>query len=444
MKKTALIILAALMICAFAGCSHEHVPGPAATCFEPQICTDCEEILVEATGHRPGPEATCAEAQLCQFCGIEMSPKLEHVPGAEATCTEPQLCENCGTELAPALGHKINSENACDTCSLQIVPAGQKYIKPGRNGALSDNLDNIIPETESGHYNNNAEAYYVGATLVCGDYAMEYFLPSEGGNAAWASAINKFAEKYPDLSVNALLVPKNCAFNHPSGYTDPYDRTKAHIDATYAMLNDGIKAADAFGVMSEHRDEYLFYRTDHHWTSLGAYYASVAFCNANSIVSYELDTYEKVVKTDFIGTFYGWAGKPASLKTNPDYTTAHYPHVGYSMIAGNSGSWYNTSALNTNYNTYPGMFISGDNPLTVITTENKNGKTLMIFKESYGNAFVPYMIDYFEQIVVVDLREDTKGTGALIDQYGVTDVLFINNCQAAVTFADTIRAKALS
>ena len=444
MKKFALMTIALTIALSFAGCGHEHVPGPSATCTEPQICTECEEILVEATGHRPGPEATCLGPQVCENCNIELAPQLEHTPGAEATCTEGQLCSACGTELAPKLGHSMNSENACETCGLQIVPAGQKYIKPGRNGALSDNLDNIIPETEGGHYNNSIDAYYEGAVLICGDYAMEYFLPSENGNPGWATTINKFAEKYPDISVNALLVPKNCAFNPPAGYTDPYDRTKAHIEATYGMLSEGIKAADIFGIMTEHRDEYLFYRTDHHWTSLGAYYASVAFCNANDIVPYALDTYETVVKTGFLGTFYGWAGKPASLKENPDYTVAHYPHTGYSMIAGNSGNWYNTSALNYNYNNYAGMFISGDNPLTVITTANKNGRTLMIFKESYGNAFVPYMIDYFEQIVVVDIREETKGTGALIEQYGVTDVIFINNCQAAITFEQVLKAKALS
>ncbi|MBE6893713.1 MAG: hypothetical protein E7482_06855 [Ruminococcaceae bacterium] len=444
MKKISLVVFVISIMLVFAGCGHEHVPGPAATCTEPQICTDCEEILVEATGHRPGAEATCLAPQLCENCGIELAAQLEHTPGAEATCTEGQLCSSCGTELAPKLGHSMNSENACETCGLQIVPAGQKYIKPGRNGALSDDISGIVPETEGGHYHNNIDAYYEGAVLVCGDYAMEYFLPSENGNAGWASTINKFAEKYPDLSVNALLVPKNCAFNPPAGYTDPYERTKAHIEATYGMLSDGIKAADCFGVMSEHRDEYMFYRTDHHWTSLGAYYASVAFCNANDIIPYELDTYETVIKTGFKGTLYSWSGAPACLKENPDYTVAHYPHVGYSMIAGNSGNWYNASAFNYNYNNYAGMFISGDNPLTVITTENKNGKTLMIFKESYGNAYVPYMIDYFEQIVVVDIREETKGTGALIEQYGVTDVLFINNCQAAISFDEMLRAKALS
>ena len=65
MKKIALITALVIAICAFAGCSHEHVPGSAATCTEPQICTDCEEILVEATGHRPGDPATCAAAQTC-------------------------------------------------------------------------------------------------------------------------------------------------------------------------------------------------------------------------------------------------------------------------------------------------------------------------------------------------------------------------------------------
>ena len=444
MKKIALLIFMALLVCAFAGCAHEHVPGPAATCTEHQICVECEEILVPATGHREGPEATCLSAQLCENCGIELSPQLDHVSGKAATCTEGEICLGCGTELTPKLGHSINSTNACDTCGIQIVPADQKYIKPGRNGALSDNLDNIIPETESGHYVNDINAYYAGAVLVCGDYGLEYFLPDANGNSAWAKTVNKFAEKYPEISVTALLVPKSCTFNAPAGYTDPYERTKSHIDATYAMLNDGILTADCLGVMTEHSEEYMFYRTDHHWTSLGAYYASVAYCEANSIIPYALDSYESVVKTEFLGTLYNYAGGPANLKRNLDYTVGRYPHVGYSMIAGNTGAWYNATAINYNYKSYAGMFINGDNPLTVITTENKNGRTLMIFKESYGNAFVPYMIDYFEQVIVVDIRKDSKSVEALIEQYNVTDALIINNVQAAISLQPDLNSKALS
>lgn len=443
MKKLAVILIALLCAVLFASCKHEHTPGPAPTCTEDQICTECGEVLVEAIGHIKGPEATCSSAQVCINCDLELAPKLEHTPGAEATCTEPQTCLVCGEELAPKTGHKIGSGNACEMCGLQIVPADQKYIKPGKNGALSDDISKIIPETEGGHYTNDIDAYYAGAVLVCGDYGLEYFLPSESGNGAWAKTVNAFAEKYPQINTTALLIPKSCAFNPPKGYTDPFERTKAHINATYAMINDSVKKADCFGAMAEHRDEYMFYRTDHHWTGLGAYYASVAFCSANGNVAYPLDTYETVIKTDFTGTLYNYAGGPSALKRNLDYTVGHFPHMGYSVVCYNGG-WYNGEAINPDYKSYAGMFINGDNPLTVITTENKNGKVLLIFKESYGNAFVPYMIDYFEKVVVVDIRKETKSVGTIIEQYGVTDALIINNCQAAISLQPELHAKALS
>ncbi len=444
MKKLSLVLALILCLAVLTACGHEHTPSPEATCTTDQICTECEEILVAAKGHISVGGATCTEAETCSRCGTELAPALGHTPGAEATCTEAQTCNTCGEELAPKLGHSLLANNVCSGCNVQVVPEGQTYIKPGKNGALSDDLSAIIPETEGGHYNNNIDAYYSGAVLVCGDYAVEYFLPSEGGNGAWADTVNAFANKYPNINTTAILVPKCSTFNSPVGYTDPYDKTKAHIEATYAMLGSGIKTADAFGVMAEHRDEYMFYRTDHHWTSLGAYYASVAFCSANGIEPYALDSYETVTKTNFLGTLSMYAGYPDCLEANLDYTVGRYPHVGYSMICGNSGAWYNGKAINSNSKQYAGMFISGDNPLTVITTENKNGKTLMIFKESYGNAFVPYMIDYFEQIVVVDIREESKSVAALIEEYGVTDAIIINNLQAAISLQPQLHAKALS
>ncbi len=444
MKRFALVFAIVLCFCVFSGCSHEHIPGPEAGCTSHQVCTECDEILVAALGHDEGPMATCAAPQSCQRCGLELSPQLDHVPGPEATCTDPQLCRGCKTELAPALGHKMNRKNACEVCDVQIVPENQKYIKPGRNGALSDDLSEIIPETEAGHYNNNIEAFYSGNVLVCGDYALEYFLPSKEGNSDWADTVNAFAEKYFDINTTALLIPKSCTFNSPEGYTDPYEQTREHIDATYAMISDTVRKADALGVMAEHRDEYLFYRTDHHWTGLGAYYAHVAYCNANEIEPYALDTYETVTKTEFMGTLYNYAGYPSSLEANRDYTVGHFPHTGYSMICGNSGSWFNGVAINADAKSYAGMYINGDNALTVITTENKNGRVLIIFKESYGNAFVPYMIDYYEQIIVVDIRKETKSVESIINEYDVTDALIINNAQAAVSLDPQLYAKVMS
>lgn len=446
MKKFISVLLVTVMLAAaLSACGHKHTPGAAATCTEPQTCTECGEVLVEATGHTPGPAATCAAPQTCTVCGEILAPQLMHTPGPEATCTEPQVCTVCGEVLAEATGHSVGSDGVCTKCGTRIVPEGQKYIAPGNGGAASDDTSAIIPETQNtGHYNNNIDAYYAGAVLVCGDYSLEYFLPSAEGSSSYADIVNAFAEKYPNINTTSLLVPKSCTFNSPAGYTDPYERTQQFIDATYGMMNDSVKKADCLGVMTEHRGEYMFYRTDHHWTSLGAYYGSVAYCNANGIEPYALDTYETVTKTGFMGTLYGWAGSPSCLEANPDYTVGHFPHVGYSMTYKSEGNWYNGTAINANNKSYAGMFICGDQPLTVFTTANKNGKTLIIFKESYGNGFVPYMLDYYEQVVVVDIRKDTASVASIIEKYNVTDALIINNCQAAISLQPDLKAKVLS
>ena len=132
-------------------------------------------------------------------------------------------------------------------------------------------------------------------------------------------------------------------------------------------------------------------------------------------------------------------------QTKPSQTTAKYAYkADYLDLTMPDGVQYNGQAVNGSVSDYAGMFLCGDQPLTVITTDNKNGKTLLVFKESYGNAFVPYMIDYYERIVVVDIREDVGSVSGIISQYGVTDALIINNCQAATSLRSNLESRALS
>jgi hypothetical protein len=140
------------------------------------------------------------------------------------------------------------------------------------------------------------------------------------------------------------------------------------------------------------------------------------------------------------------------MKSDPDFVEAFVPNgTNETMVYDSNGNKIAEYAVVfTKADKYSAgnkylCFIGGDQPLEVIHNPNKkDGSSIVVVKESYGNAFVPFMIDYFEQIVVVDIREETKGTGALIEQYGVTDVIFINNCQAAISFEEIIRNKALS
>lgn len=446
MKKI-ICLAAALLLLALAltGC-HKHVSAAPATCTEPEICTECGKVMTEALGHDPGPEATCAAPQTCRRCGIELSPQLPHTSAGPATCTEAEVCAVCGAVISPALGHTVGEDGVCTTCGQQVVPAGQRYIAPGKGSAVSsDDASAVTAETASdGHYHNNIAAYYANAVLVCGDYGVEYFDPDPTGSSAYAETVNKFAAKYPNIHVTCLLTPKCCAYHSPADYDDPHNNIASFIKSTYGMMDSSVTTVDCMGLMDQHAGEYMFYRTDHHWTSLGAYYASAAYCQANGLTPWTLDSYDTVVRTGYTGSLYMYGNHPAELTANPDYSVARFPHVGYSMVYYRDGVQYNGQAVNGSVSDYAGMFLCGDQPLTVITTDNKNGKTLLVFKESYGNAFVPYMIDYYERIVVVDIREDVGSVSGIISQYGVTDTLIINNCQAATSLRSNLESRALS
>lgn len=301
-----------------------------------------------------------------------------------------------------------------------------------------------VAETVSGgHYHNNIAAQYSGNVLICGDYALEYFSVPAAGNAGYAAMVNAFAAKYPTLNVSCALVPKSCAFHAPKGYADCSANQQNYIANTYAALNASVKRVDAFGTMAAHRDEYLYYRTDHHWTSLGAYYASAAYCSANGIVPRGIESYATVVNRGYLGSLYSFSttSLKEKLRQNLDYTVGHLPQTSYTMTYQNGGKTYSGTAINKNANSYAGMFLCGDQPFTDIVTVNKNGRRLMVFKESYGNAFVPYMIDYYEEIIVVDIRSDKHSAAALISQYGITDALILNNVQASVSLAETLQAR---
>ena len=445
MKRLLCGLMAVLFLCSLTGC-HRHTPGPEPTCTEPQLCTECGEVLQEALGHNPDTP-TCAHDLTCMRCGEVLASALPHTPGSAPSCTQDQICTFCSQILTAANGHTVDEVTGlCTVCGDQICQPGQSYTRPGKNSWVSDDTAGLVAETESaGHYHNDIPSYYNAAVLICGDYGVEYFSPSTSGSDGWAGIVNDFAARYPQVNTTALLVPKCCAYEAPSDQRDVHDDIAQFISATYDMLSPSVKRADAMGVMDQHAGEYMFYRTDHHWTSLGAYYASAAYCDANGMDVLPLDSYETTLRTGVTGTLYMYGNHDGNLQRNPDYTVCHYPQTGYVMRCYNGG-WYNAVAVNGAYRDYASVFINGDNPLTVIRTDNHNGKTLMIFKESYGNAFVPYMIDYYEQVIVVDIRSSgyLPVTSELVSTYGVTDALFINNAQAAVSLQGDLRTTALS
>ena len=203
----------------------------------------------------------------------------------------------------------------------------------------------------------------------------------------------------------------------------------------YSQMAEGVNTVDTWTELNDHKNEYMYFRTDHHWTQRGAYYAYTAFAKAAGFVPHQISEYTQGKTNGFLGYLYT-VTKSSVLKNNPDYVEYFMPKNKSTMTV------YKTPAL-INGVKYPvisspkasyQMFLAGDQPLCHIVSDTvKNGKTLLVTKDSFGNALVPFLTDHFEQIYVIDQREFNTSeapTLKIVDfakKHGVTDIL----CQAS-------------
>ena len=284
----------------------------------------------------------------------------------------------------------------------------------------------------------------VGSTMIIGDRAMEIVSYGAGSSANYADAINRLAADLPaDVRVFDLVTPNSGEFYSPADMHTGSHSQGDMIDLIYSKLDSRVTAVDAYDALLPHLDEYLFFRTDHHWTALGAYYAYTAYCQAAGLTAQDLSSLEQgQVAGGFLGSLYtATSAYPQSdaLYNHPDTVYYYRPGVSTDM------TFYETADMSepqTYLSTvsYVGedvqnkylCFLGGDHPITVIETGAQTGKTCLIIKESYGNAFTPFLTHNYSRVVALDPREfNGEGEESLklaefVERMGVDDVLFLN------------------
>ena len=294
-----------------------------------------------------------------------------------------------------------------------------------------------LPELETGEADLNT-----GAIIIVGDRAMEIMRHNQQVIDMYAQVINRYASAMPDARIISLVSPNGGAFYAPEDYrTGEYDQ-QAIINTMYELLDEGIVAVDAYTHMRPHVDEYMFFRTDHHWTQLGAYYAYTAFCHALGFEIVSLDEFETGEYPGFLGSMYSYtSGYPQSsgMRDNPDTihwwrpTRVNRGRVYWgTVVSENGGFEISLVAESTSASNKYLIFTSGDNPLIHITTGVGNGRKIVVIKESYGNAFVPFMVNHYDEVFVIDPRK-FNGTdlpyldlASFVANYEIDDVLIIN------------------
>lgn len=268
--------------------------------------------------------------------------------------------------------------------------------------------------------------------------AFEMFGGGPGMGKSYATVINGYNRMLsPGIQVYNLIIPVALEFEITEKYKHLQKPNRPAIKNIYDNLDSNIKKVWAIDEIRNHREEYIYFNTDHHWTSLGAYYAYVAFCKTAGLTPVKLDTVAYKTKKSFLGSLYRLTRDP-KLKDNPDSVRYYLFKDSLTFYIGSSKSlnyWakskmYGEGASGTN--SYS-VFLQGDLPIVKMETEHKNGRRIAIVKESYGNAFAPYLINNYEKVVVVDQRYYTGDFIGMLKREGINELLFINNIFAAHT-----------
>jgi hypothetical protein len=285
---------------------------------------------------------------------------------------------------------------------------------------IADSLD-VVGEIEGSH----------DGIIIYNGMAITIFGGSDGMAKFYASVINKYGDALKGtVNIYNIVIPSGSDLYLARKMTNLEGREKKNIGIIAENLNSGIKNVDAYTPLWNHRNEYLYFRSDHHWTALGAYYVYAAFCAKAGITAVELSSLGKKVKKNFLGSLYQLVKDPVLL-ANPD-SVVYYTFPGNIKVQAHRAGYTKTIEVPLLVQSSSGggaynVFLGGDYPMLEIETGITNGKKVLVVKNSYGNPFVPFLVSHYEKIWVVDYRYYKKGLIPLIVDNEINDLIFINS-----------------
>ena len=205
---------------------------------------------------------------------------------------------------------------------------------------------------------------------------------------------------------------------------------KAAIDYIYGKMNDGIHTVSAFDNLRKHNAEYIYFHTDHHWTALGAYYAYQTFCKEKGIQPNPIEDFQTMEFPGFLGTYVSSSNNNTALTANPDTVVAYVPKGTNAMTMhytnGSVVDWFIVNDVSSYAKSeLYATFVGGDRPFSYAHNPSiTDGSAVMVVKDSYGNAFIPWLIDHYEYVYWVDARYTKNTISQMVADYNIQDVIY--------------------
>ena len=262
-----------------------------------------------------------------------------------------------------------------------------------------------------------------------------------------AEVLNAFAKEHTGIGVSIMLVPNKIeilkdklpAFAPVSSQAD-------YLTGFYKLLAKGINKIDLIPKFTVLKDSYLYFRSDHHWTQTGAFAAQEEYLKSLRLAPRTEAEYSvKKVAQDFQGTL---ASKSGILPGAPDELNLYVPNASEDLVVNLTEEQRKLTSL-YQMDLVDGqdkylVYLGGNYPIVRISTSSPKDRRLLIIKDSYANAFVPFMTKDFNEITMVDLRYYTGDVNSLVKEYLITDILVLynintfNDDNSILNIADTL------
>ncbi len=258
---------------------------------------------------------------------------------------------------------------------------------------------------------DQADTRLNNSLIIAGDRVM---MPTGAYSLKpYGKILSEFAGIMPELNVYSITGPTSAAFYATNKYsTGSYDQSKA--EGIIAGSADGVTVVKAFDKLMEHKNEHIYFRSDVHWTALGAYYAYTAFCESSGQqpASIEED-FTKDTFEPFLGGLFAQIYKmpqASRLKNNPEKLDYYIPKLGHQVTLYTMGNLSSPNVkdgiINTNFKSLGAYkyacFAWGDQHLEKIETDNPNGRKVLVIKDSYGSALIPFLTHNYSVVYVID------------------------------------------
>lgn len=258
-------------------------------------------------------------------------------------------------------------------------------------------------------------------------YTIPYY--SSKGAKAYGEVMDYYAKLFPNARITSVVAPLSSVVLPLNTFgkgvlTDQNDI----INKDSSWFPESAHLVNPYSYIMEHKDEFLYFKSDHHWTARGAYYTYCAFCDYVGLTPTPIeDMKEVVINSSWRGSMYS-VTKDSRIYKITDTVYAYLPTKAHTMKIYENGETesYN-SCISTHYTSYL-AFLTGDRAYIVINVpDNPQDFNCLVYGDSFGNAFVPYLCEHYGNIIVVDPRYCTFNVYDLLKDYPLADIIFVNN-----------------